>query len=238
MRPARHEPWVLAIDAVSSCCALAIAHGHWLRAYAYTHSPLSLSRRLLPMLHTCLEHVERELTEFDIIAVNRGPGSFTGLRITFSTLKAFYSKHPFKVVALDTLSLQVLCWPGKGTVWSMIPAGRTEYALARYKKENPLMFNRETEITRGTWFQIYPHLQHDSNPILYPEPGVIPMAGSERLVRIHERTRVEALLTAAQHPEIFPRYDRIEEVELLYLRPPDIRPGKSILRRKSPGNPQ
>lgn len=229
MRTATHEPWILAIDAVSSCCAVAVSHGHWLRAMAYTHSPLTLSRRLLPMIHLCLEQVERDITQMGVVAVNRGPGSFTALRITFSTLQAFHMRHPFEIVALDTLSLQVMLWNGHGTVWSMIPAGRTEYALALFNKSDELHFEQESPIHRGTWYQIYPHLQQNTCPILYPEPGVIPLAGSDRLIRIHERTRIEGLLKAALHPDIFPRTRTVHDVELLYLRPPDIRPGRSLL---------
>ncbi len=227
-----HEPWVLAVDAVSSCCALAVAQGHWLRGVFYSHSPLTLSQRLLPALTTLLKSVECSLDRIRIVALNRGPGSFTGIRITLATFLALHTRVPFRVIVSDTLTLQVLVWDGEGEVWSLIPAGRTLFALARYRKQGDVV-TRETDIHVGTWYQIYPHLQGDSLTVLYPEPGVITMAHSERIVRIHERHRVFGLLRLAQSPDAYAQAVDISEVEPLYLRPPDIRQVASIIPRVS-----
>lgn len=223
-----HEPWMLAVDAVSSCCALAVAQGHWLRGVFYSHSPLTLSQRLLPALTTLLQSVECPLDRIRIVALNRGPGSFTGIRITLATLLALRTRVDFRVVTSDTLTLQVIVWDGEGEVWSLIPAGRTLFALARYRKEGDTV-TRETDVHVGTWYQIYPHLQDDHRPVLYPEPGVITMARSERIVRIHERRRVFGLLQLAQAPDVHTRAVDIAEVQPLYLRPPDIRQATSII---------
>lgn len=240
MKPSRpYEPWTLAIDAVTSCCALALAQGHWLRGLFYSHSPLTLSRRFLPALHALLENVEGDLSRIQRLAINRGPGSFTGLRITFATLRAFENLHSFQVIASDTLTLQVLSWAGSGEVWSMIPSGRTEYALARYEKKPNAPPLPRTEIYRGTWYELYPYLKGNSIPILYPEPGVIPMEGDQRLIRVHERHRVEALLEMTYHPELYPPLDKIADVELLYLHAPDIRLTTSLFStdNKDKSNP-
>lgn len=230
-----HEPWVLAVDAVSACCALALAHGHWLRGVFYSHSPLTLSQRLLPALQTLLQSVECPLDRIRLVALNRGPGSFTALRITLATLMGLRVRVPFRVVLSDTLTLQVLRWSGEGEVWSLIPAGRTEFALALFTKEGDRVVRR-TEVHHGTWYQVYPALQGDDRPILYPEPGVIPLAGSPRVVRIHERHRVEALLTLAQRPGAFQEAVEIYEVQPYYLRPPDIRRVETLIP-SGPGRP-
>lgn len=230
-----HEPWVLAVDAVSACCALALAQGHWLRGVFYSHSPLTLSQRLLPALQTLLQNVECPLDRIRLVALNRGPGSFTALRITLATLMGLRVRVPFRVVSSDTLTLQVLRWSGEGEVWSLIPAGRTEFALALFTKEGDRVVRR-TEVHHGTWYQVYPALQGDDRPILYPEPGVIPLAGSPRVVRIHERHRVEALLTLAQRPGAFQEAVEIYEVQPYYLRPPDIRRVETLIP-SGPGRP-
>jgi tRNA threonylcarbamoyl adenosine modification protein YeaZ len=227
-----HEPWVLAVDAVSACCALALAQGHWLRGVFYSHSPLTLSQRLLPALQTLLQSVECPLDRIRLVALNRGPGSFTALRITLATLMGLRARVPFRVLPSDTLTLQVLRWSGQGEVWSLIPAGRTEFALALFTKEGERAV-RQTEVHYGTWFQVYPLLQGDDRPILYPEPGVIPMAGAPRVVRIHERHRVEALLALAQRPEAVHEAVEIFDVRPYYLRPPEIRTVEALI----PGGP-
>jgi len=230
-----HEPWVLAVDAVSACCALALAQGHWLRGVFYSHSPLTLSQRLLPALQTLLQSVECPLDRIRLVALNRGPGSFTALRITLATLMGLRVRVPFRVLPSDTLTLQVLRWSGQGEVWSLIPAGRTEFALALFTKEGDRVV-QQTEVRHGTWYQVYPVLQGDDRPILYPEPGVIPLAGSPRVVRIHERHRVEALLAFAQRPGAFQEAVEIYDVRPYYLRPPDIRRVETLIP-SGPGRP-
>ncbi|MCS7313577.1 MAG: tRNA (adenosine(37)-N6)-threonylcarbamoyltransferase complex dimerization subunit type 1 TsaB [Acidobacteria bacterium] len=230
-----HEPWVLAVDAVSACCALALAQGHWLRGVFYSHSPLTLSQRLLPALQTLLQNVECPLDRIRLVGLNRGPGSFTALRIMLATLMGLRVRVPFRVLASDTLTLQVLRWSGQGEVWSLIPAGRTEFALALFTKEGDRVV-RQTEVRHGTWYQVYPTLQGDDRPVLYPEPGVIPMAGSPRVIRIHERHRVEALLALAQRPGAFQEAVEIYEVQPYYLRPPDIRRVETFIP-SGPGRP-
>jgi hypothetical protein len=59
------------------------------------------------------------------------------------------------------------------------------------------------------------------------------MAGAPRVVRIHERHRVEALLALAQRPEAVHEAVEIFDVRPYYLRPPEIRTVEALI----PGGP-
>ncbi len=228
MKHRTHEPWILAIDAVSSCLGLALAHGHWFRGRFYTHSPLTMIQRFIPAVRTLLSGVEIELEDIQIIAVNRGPGSFTALRIIFSHLLAFQTKVPFRIIATDTLTLHVfyavqhgLIHENEKRVWSLLPAGRTEFCLAGYDISTTPP-KRVTEVATNTWFHIYPLLKKEDWPILYPEPGVVPMAGDVRVIRVHESERALALLEWARQNDV-DTFQKVEEVPLWYVKPPPIR---------------
>jgi tRNA threonylcarbamoyladenosine biosynthesis protein TsaB len=74
------KPTILAIDTSTEACSAAILHaGNSLWRFektANTHTAL-----LLPMISSLLVEASLSLSAIDIIAVTRGPGSFTGVRI-------------------------------------------------------------------------------------------------------------------------------------------------------------
>lgn len=65
------------------------------------------SEKLLPLIDNALKEANISLNEFDYLACSTGPGSFTGIRIGLSTIKAFskvISKPIFAVSSLDILA--------------------------------------------------------------------------------------------------------------------------------------
>lgn len=65
---------------------------------------------LLPFIDELLLKHSLQLEQIDSYFINRGPGSFTGLRIGFSTLKGFLAIHPkpcYGCDSLDTLAERI-----------------------------------------------------------------------------------------------------------------------------------
>lgn len=68
------------------------------------------SKKIIGMIDSVLSNAEKDLKEVKAIAVSAGPGSFTGLRIGFSTAKglAFGAGIPIiPVQTFDALALQI-----------------------------------------------------------------------------------------------------------------------------------
>jgi tRNA threonylcarbamoyladenosine biosynthesis protein TsaB len=63
----------------------------------------SHSESLLPSIQSILEKCGLTLGDIDLFAVTVGPGSFTGLRIGISTVKAFAKLHQKPVAPVSTL---------------------------------------------------------------------------------------------------------------------------------------
>lgn len=73
------------------------------------NNEITHSEKLLPLIDRTLKSANLKLQDIDLFACINGPGSFTGIRIGLSTLKAFAhveNKNTFAINTLDSLSLK------------------------------------------------------------------------------------------------------------------------------------
>ncbi len=98
--------------------------------------PNSHSEHLLPNIDLVLKKAGLSLSQIDLYALTVGPGSFTGLRIGISTVKAFCKVHPKPVAAVSTLLAlaEPLLETGKIIV-SCLDARLGEVFVAAYQKD-------------------------------------------------------------------------------------------------------
>jgi tRNA threonylcarbamoyladenosine biosynthesis protein TsaB len=103
---------LLAIDTATRCCSVAVQVDDRSTAELATLSMRTHSTHLMTLVRQALELAEVELQGLDGLAVNIGPGSFTGLRIGISTAKglAFATGKP--CVGVSSMeALAVACLP-------------------------------------------------------------------------------------------------------------------------------
>lgn len=94
---------ILAIDtsAKSVSCAL-VRDGSVLASY-FANNGLTHSQTLLPMVEHLLQTAGISLQQIDALAVNTGPGSFTGVRIGVSAVKGLAFTHNLPCISVSTL---------------------------------------------------------------------------------------------------------------------------------------
>ena len=80
---------ILAIDTASEICSVAILEDTTLIHHLYTKDSNTHSVNLMPLIDKILKECNLSLKDIGLFACNKGPGSFTGIRIGISTLKAF-----------------------------------------------------------------------------------------------------------------------------------------------------
>ncbi len=128
---------ILAIDSSGLTASVAIAEDDNLLAEYTVNNKKTHSQTLLPMLDEIVKATDTELEEIDAIAVAKGPGSFTGLRIGASTVKGLALALDKPVVPVPTLEgLAYNLWNMSELVCPIMDARRNQVYTALYKFEN------------------------------------------------------------------------------------------------------
>jgi len=64
-------------------------------------SPLQHAEELVPLITEALDRCEMKISDVDLVSVNSGPGSFTGLRIGLATAKGICQAANIPLVGID-----------------------------------------------------------------------------------------------------------------------------------------
>lgn len=80
---------ILAIDTATEVCSVAILDKNIVINEKTLNSVNTHSVELMPLIDNILDECNLNLNDIDLFACDIGPGSFTGIRIGISTIKAF-----------------------------------------------------------------------------------------------------------------------------------------------------
>ena len=179
-------------------------------ALVYDGEPLGerISRpaSLLEDLDALLSLAGAEAGEVDGLAVGRGPGSFTGIRIGLATARALGLALGIPAAGVSTLDALAAAAPGALPV---IDGGRREvFTIARLGGEPACLRPGELEFERGTTLVGDGALRY--RPLFEQAGADIPPDASE----VH-------LPRARFHAALAHDYGPAELVEPIYLRLPD-----------------
>lgn len=125
---------ILAIDTASRTCSVAVCRDTIILAEIGDASGETHSRHLMTMVDQALRMSVGGIDKIEGLAVNRGPGSFTGLRIGISTAKGLAAAAGIPLVGVS--SLAALAWqaaPTTRVVCAMLDARRQEVYWQRYR---------------------------------------------------------------------------------------------------------
>jgi tRNA threonylcarbamoyladenosine biosynthesis protein TsaB len=100
---------ILAVDTSSPHGSLAVLRDENLIGVISTHTDETYSSRMFRHLDFLLRDLSLELNQFDLFAVDAGPGSFTGLRVGLTAAKGWaevYKKPAAAVSGLEAVAFQ------------------------------------------------------------------------------------------------------------------------------------
>ncbi len=94
---------ILAIDTSAVTASAAILEDGALITATELRSKMTHSQTILPMVSDMLKNAALTLKDINVVAVNVGPGSFTGVRIGVAAVKGFCFADDIPCVAVSTL---------------------------------------------------------------------------------------------------------------------------------------
>lgn len=104
----------LGIDTATRVCSVALCDGPKVLGALDINVGLTHSEGLVPQLETLLKLTKKQRQDLELIAISRGPGSFTGLRIGMATAEALAYSLDIPLVGVDTLQVMACNLPVPG----------------------------------------------------------------------------------------------------------------------------
>ncbi len=182
---------------------------------------------LAPSIDFVRRQARVELSEISVVAVDVGPGLFTGLRVGIAAAKAM--AHALRVPMIGISSLDLLAWPVRHTtreIVAVVDARRGEVFHARYRT-TPGGVQRISGPSVSSPQELQADLQATDVEYLLVGDGALRYAQEWDAVRVELAEQFLAYPNAASLVQLAHaraiREDFVQpwELEPLYLRPPD-----------------
>jgi len=148
---------LLNIETSTKNCSVSIAdNGKIVAMKELNNGNYSHAEVLHPFIEDILKEAGMLIEELEGVAVSKGPGSYTGLRIGVSTAKGLSFALNIPLISIDTLhSLSHAITVEAGTIVPMLDARRMEVYAAVFDKTHKQIRTIEAEIIEDSSFSEY-----------------------------------------------------------------------------------
>lgn len=137
-------PIILNIETSTDVCSICVSNGLEVLAIRETDESYVHASKVTVFIQECLSEANLTLIDIDAVALSKGPGSYTALRIGASTAKGICYALDKPLIAIDTLQSLALASRDKeqneGAIYCpMIDARRMEVYTALFDASNALI---------------------------------------------------------------------------------------------------
>lgn len=113
---------ILSIDTASNICTVAILENTTCLKELIVNDARNHSEKIMPLIEQVLAETHLTLSQIDLIVCNKGPGSFTGIRIGVGTVLAFRDSLNIKCLGISSLEALAYNVNTNGLICSLIDA--------------------------------------------------------------------------------------------------------------------
>ena len=158
MKPKTYSsPFILALESSTEIASVALFAAGELMGHVEYHVPRTHAKLLLPMIQNLLKDLAITVDQLDALAVSKGPGSYTGLRVGVSTLKGLALAQNLPLLSFDSLTaityqVQGLTQQLDAWICPMIDARRMEVYMAVFDSEMELQKEIQAKIIEENSF--------------------------------------------------------------------------------------
>ena len=145
---------ILAIETSSDACSVAITDGEVDYSF-HELTPRQHTEALIGVIEDLLNSASLDIKDIDVVAVDCGPGSFTGIRLACSTAQGISASQNIRgivVPSLDILASSINRTESAEKIVSIVDANMDRLYLAEYNYSGRLLNNSElTSISRNAF---------------------------------------------------------------------------------------
>lgn len=172
---------ILAITTSSNICSVALLEDSNVLMEKHISDAKTHSQKLMPLIDKVLKAQNISINDIDLYACSNGPGSFTGVRIGISTVKAFAdvtNKSIISVSSLEGLAYNVNQSYFKhetDIVCSLIDAKNNNVYFGLFKKAGNYDFEPLEDFKTSNINEIIDFLEqhYSSEPIIFVGDGAV-----------------------------------------------------------------
>ena len=148
---------ILNIETATKNCSVSLAdNGKLIALKELNNANYSHAEKLHLFIEDVLKEAKITANQLDAIAVSKGPGSYTGLRIGVSAAKGLCFALDKPLISLETLtSLSRAVSVDKGFIVPMLDARRMEVYAAVFNSDYQLIREIKAEVIDATSFEEY-----------------------------------------------------------------------------------
>ncbi len=127
---------ILAIDTSSKICSVSILEDKQVLIEKHNDDEKTHSQKLMPLIDETFQESNLTLDNIDLLACSQGPGSFTGIRIGISTVKAFADVKHIPIIGVTSLESLSYNIKTEGLIASIIDAKHDNVYFALFELAN------------------------------------------------------------------------------------------------------
>lgn len=127
---------ILSIDTASNLCTVAVLEDTVCEKSLTINDTRNHSEKIMPAIEQILLDSNLTLNDIDLIVCDKGPGSFTGIRIGIGTVLAFKDSLSIPCVGISSLEALAYNVKNEGLICSLIDAKNQNVYFGLFKLEN------------------------------------------------------------------------------------------------------
>ena len=134
---------ILSIDTASNLCTVAVLENENCIKEIVVNDARNHSEKIMPVIEQALSESNSTLQDIDLIVCDKGPGSFTGIRIGVGTVLAF--KDSLNIPCIGISSLEALAYNinTDGIICTLIDAKNDNVYFGVFEKKNNIVTQLE-----------------------------------------------------------------------------------------------
>lgn len=148
---------ILSIDTASNLCTVAVLENEKCIKEIVVDDARNHSEKIMPIIEQALSESNLTLQNMNLIVCDKGPGSFTGIRIGVGTVLAFKDSLDIPCVGISSLESLAYNVDSDGIICSLIDAKNNNVYFGVFEKKNNIVTQLE-ELSFKTIEEIIPIL--------------------------------------------------------------------------------